>query len=461
MPKATIVRGATIVQGEGEARADILIENGVVAAIGKHLSLAGASQIDASGCLVLPGVIDAHVQFGIQYRDTLAVDDFERGSLAAAAGGVTTFIDFAVPAKGTPPLEALLARLRLAEGKVSTDFTLHQGITDADPRFLGQIEEIIMSRGIKSFKIYMTYSNRGRLITPGELEAIMLRVGPLGGVVEVHAEEDSIVVRRTNDLLASGRTGARWFPASRPALAEIVAVQNAIAVAQSTGCPLYVHHCTAARSVDLILEARRGGLTVYGETCPPYLVFDDSVYDRADGHLFIVNPSIKGSADRQRLWSGLQEGALDVVGTDHCGYTLAQKARDPGNFDATPAGFPGVETLLSFLYTEGVCKSRITLARMVELLSGNPARIFGLSPRKGALAVGSDADLVVFDPAVHWVVRPEELHMSPDYHPFTGLTLRGRVRHTFVRGHHVFADGDFIDTHRGEFLKAQNPVGPR
>ena len=340
MPKATIIRGATIVQGDAEARADILIDDGVVAAIGKDLSLAGALQIDASGCLALPGVIDAHVQFGIQYRDTLAVDDFERGSLAAAAGGVTTFIDFAVPAKGTPPLEALRARLRLAEGKVSTDFTLHQGITDADPRFLGQIEEI-MARGIKSFKIYMTYSNRGRLITPGELEAIMLRVGPLGGIVEVHAEDDSIVVKRTNDLLKAGNTGARWFPSSRPPLAEIVAVQNAITVGESTGCPLYVHHCTTARSVDLIQEAkRRGGSAVYGETCPPYLVFDDSVYDRADGHLYIVNPSIKGSADRQRLWSGLREGAIDVIGTDHCGYTLAQKVAGPGQLRRDPRRIP-------------------------------------------------------------------------------------------------------------------------
>ncbi len=452
MPKATLVRGATIVQGEAEVRADILLEDGVVAAVGKDLSRAGASQLDASGCLALPGVIDAHVQFGIKYRDTLAIDDFERGSLAAAAGGVTTFIDFAVPAKGTPPLEALLAGLQLAEGKVSTDFTLHQGITDADPRFLGQIEEI-MARGIKSFKIYMTYSNRGRLITPGELEAIMLRVGPLGGIVEVHAEDDSIVVRRTNDLLGAGRTGVRYFSSSRPPLAEIVAVQNAITVAESTACPLYVHHCTTARSVDLIQEAKRRGAAVYGETCPPYLIFDDTVYSRADGHLYIVNPSIKGPADRQRLWSGIREGAVDVIGTDHCGYTLAQKSRDPGNFDSTPAGFPGVETLLPFLYTEGVCGNRITLGRMVELLSGNPARIFGLSPRKGALAVGADADLVIFDPANEWTVRPQELHMSPDYHPFTGLTLRGRVRHTFVRGHHVYADGDFVDTHRGEFLK--------
>jgi len=453
MPKATIVRGATVVQSGTEVPADILVEGGVIAAIGKDLSIAGASRMDASGCLVLPGVIDAHVQFGIQYRDTLATDDFERGSLAAAAGGVTTFIDFAVPAKGAPPLDALLARLALAEGKVSTDFTLHQAITDSHPRFLEQIPEII-HRGIKSFKIYMTYSNRGRLITPGELEAIMLRVAPLGGIVEVHAEDDSIVVRRTNDLLNAGKTSVRYFPSSRPPLAEIVAVQNAITVAESTGCPLYVHHCTTARSVELIQEAKRRGAAVYGETCPPYLIFDDTVYDQADGHLYIVNPSIKSSADRQRLWSGIQEGAIDVIGTDHCGYTLAQKTRATDNFDATPAGFPGVETLLPFMYTKGVGENRITLGRMVQLLSENPARIFGLSPRKGTIAIGSDADLVVFDPTVEWTVRPQDLHMSPDYHPFTGMNLRGRVRHTFVRGHHVYADGEFVETRKGEFLKS-------
>jgi len=344
-----------------------------------------------------------------------------------------------------------VARLEQAEGKVSTDFTLHQAITDSSPRFLEQISEII-ARGIKSFKIYMTYSNRGRMITPGELEAIMLRVKPFGGVVEVHAEDDSIVVRRTADLLSAGSTDIPYFPSSRPAVAEIIAVQSAITVAEHTGCTLYVHHCTTARTVDLIQETKRRGIPVYGETCPPYLIFDDSVYERDDGYLYIVNPTIKGPADRQRLWSGIQDGSIDVIGTDHCGYTLAQKSRQPDNFDATPAGFPGVETLLPFMYTMGVYKKKITLGKLVELLSENPARVFGLFPRKGTITIGSDADLVVFDPSVEWVVRPENLHMSPDYNPFTDMTLRGQVRHTFVRGHHVYADGDFKETHRGEFL---------
>jgi dihydropyrimidinase len=451
MSKATIIRGAVIVQGRTEVRADLLIENSMIAAIGSNLDVAGALEVDASGCLLLPGIIDAHVQFGIHYRDTVASDDFERGSLAASAGGVTTFIDFAVPAKGTPPLDALVTRLQEAEGKVSTDFTLHQAITDSSPRFLDQIIEVI-NRGIKSFKIYMTYSNRGRMITPGELEAIMRRVGPLGGIVEVHAEDDSIVVRRTADLLGAGKTDIPSFPSSRPAVAEIIAVHSAIALAEQTGCPLYVHHSTTAGTVDLIAGAKRHGVSVFGETCPPYLIFDESVYQQDDGYLYIVNPSIKGTSDRQRLWRGIQDGSIDVIGTDHCGYTLAQKSRQPDNFDATPAGFPGVETLLPFMYTKGVCENKISIYRMLELISENPAKIFGLFPRKGTITIGSDADLVIFDPAPEWTVHPEGLHMSPDYNPFTGMTLRGRVRHTFLRGHHVYAEGEFLETHTGQFI---------
>jgi dihydropyrimidinase len=235
-------------------------------------------------------------------------------------------------------------------------------------------------------------------------------------------------------------------------VAEIIAVHSAITLAEQTGCALYVHHATTAGTVDLIEGAKRRGVPIFGETCPPYLVFDESVYERDDGYLYIVNPSIKGPADRQRLWRGIQEGSIDVIGTDHCGYTLTQKSRQPDNFDATPAGFPGVETLLPFMYTKGVCEKKITIFRLVELLSENPAKIFGLFPRKGTIAIGSDADLVIFDPTAEWTVRPEDLHMSPDYNPFTDMTLRGRVRHTFLRGHHVYTEGDFMETRMGQFL---------
>jgi dihydropyrimidinase len=216
-----------------------------------------------------------------------------------------------------------------------------------------------------------------------------------------------------------------------------------------------VHHVTTAKAVDLIRAAKQRGLPVYGETCPPYLELTDAVYQEDDAHLFVVNPPIRKQADRERLWKGVQDGSIDVIGTDHCAYTLAQKARDKDNFDGTPAGFPGVETLLPFMYTRGVAEGRIDLPRLVELISTNPARIFGLYPRKGTLDIGSDADIVIYDPKVEIELAPSDLHMNVDFHPFTGMQIRGQVCSTFLRGVPVFADGRFRETGTGRFVSAK------
>jgi dihydropyrimidinase len=425
-----------------------------ITCIAEQIKNKEAEVISAENRLVLPGIIDAHVQLEVSYRDTVMTDNFESGSKAAIAGGVTTLIDFADQKKGTTPLKTLEARRKEADRFISTDYSLHFGLTDVNETSLEQIPDIIRS-GVPSFKIYMTYSNRGRMVSGGELLEVMRRVKNHNGIVEVHAEDDPVIVYQTEKLLAEGKSKPKYFPESRLPIAERIAINNAIFMSEETGCPLYVHHISTAKGVELVKAAKDKGQQVYGETCPPYLELTEEKYKEADCHLYIVNPPLRTAYDMERLWKAVTEGSIDVIGTDHCSYTREQKSKNKNNFDLIPAGFPGVETLLPYMYTTGVHQGRFKVMKLVELLSANPAKLFGLYPQKGTLQIGSDADLVILDPVAEYKLDPADLFMNVDFHPFEDMMLHGRVECTILRGSVVYLDGQFKHLGKGRFIPAR------
>jgi dihydropyrimidinase len=443
---ALLICGGTVVTPWGQQVADVYVEEETIQAVGKELHgivPKSTAVLDASDCLVLPGVIDAHVQLEGKYKETLMTDDFFSGTRAAACGGVTTIIDFAVQQQGGySALEGLKARRAQADPKVCIDYSLHVGITDPTEETLREIDSI-MKIGVTSFKCYMTYRNRGRLVEEPGLFRTMQEVASHNGIVEVHAENNNLVEYMTDTLIAQGKTSSRDFPASRTDLAEQVAVSTAVLLAHATDCDLFVHHVSSRRVQELIRLVQGQGMRVFAETCPQYLLLDDRVYQRKDGARFIINPPIRDEQSKKALWRGLAEGILQTVGTDHCSYTIAQKDEHKDQFQAVPAGVPGLETLLSLVYTYGVCTGRISLERMTEVLSLNPARIFGLYPRKGVIQPGSDADLVIYDPQGNSSIHARDLHMTTDFNAFEGMEVQGKVSSTLLRGRVIYQDGVF------------------
>jgi dihydropyrimidinase len=443
-----VVRNGLLVTNLGTLQADVFIADGVISKIGQSLSERNVPTVDAAGCLVFPGIVDAHVQLELPSL----TDDFDTGTKAAACGGVTTIIDFADQPRGVDALRYLRERKAVADAKVNVDYSLHMSITDLSGDTLKHISTIVKEEFIPSFKLYLAYSRRQRMVNEGETFAIMREVARCGGIVGVHAESDALVEYLTNELIQNGQTDSRYFPESRPDVAEAISVSSTLGLARATGCDLYVHHVSTALAIDLIANAKRGGFRVWAETCPQYLILTDEVYSRDDGYIFVMNPPIRASKDGERLWRAVQEGEIDTVGTDHCSYLVQQKTKS-ARFDQIPPGLPGIETLLPVMYTEGVAKGKLTLSRLVEILCLNPASIFGLFPRKGNISVGSDGDLVIYNPKIEWTLRAANLHTNSDFCPYEGHQIVGKVEKTILRGEIVYAQGEFCGTpHGGQFI---------
>jgi dihydropyrimidinase len=453
MKRDLFVKNGTLVMNTGPVQADLLIRGGVIASIGKSLEVSEVRTLDAGGCLVFPGVVDPHVQFEVFHTNVSMTDDFDTGTKAAACGGVTTIIDFADQPKGVDALRYLRERKAVADLKVNVDYTLHMSITDLSGDTLAEIPAIVQEEAVPSFKLYLTYRRMNRMINDGQMFAVMKSVAPAKGIVGVHAESDSLVEYLTEEFVRRGQTDPRYFPQSRPDIAEVISVSAAIDVARATGCDLYIHHVSTALAIDHIARAKREGIRVWAETCPHYLILTDEVYSGKERHLYVMKPPLRSERDRERLWIAVQKGEIDTIGTDHCSYMREQKTKN-ASFDQTPPGIPGIETLLPVMYTEGVDRGRISLERLLELLCSNPARIFGLFPKKGTLSIGSDGDLVLFDPKAPWSLKAGLLHTNSDFCPFEEMPLAGRVVQTVLRGEVVFENGNFCGTpHGGRFVR--------
>jgi len=452
MCNSVLIKNGTIANAEAVFAGDILIENGKISQIGTDLEATGVETYDATGMLVMPGIIDPHVQLEIKYGKFPMTDDFDTGTIAAAAGGVTTMIDFADQPKGVAAIDDLIHRKSLADGRVNVDYSLHMSLTDTKAGAVGDIKAVVES-GIASFKLYMAYSRRDRMVNEGQIDHIMSEAAKYGAITGIHGENDNMVEYLIARYQQEGKTGIQYFTQARPDTAEIIAVQTAITLAERNHCTLYVHHVSCAGTLNAIKEGRKRGVKIYAETCPAYLTLTEDVYQKEGGEIFILNPALRKESDRLALWQGIIDGEIDTIGTDHCSYTLEQKRTNKDNFDGIPAGLPGIELLFPVMYTIAVAENKVTLPRLLELMTYNPARIFGLAPQKGILAPGSDGDILIYDPNKTWQVDPANLFMNVDFTPFDGWTMQGEVKATFLRGEKLYENHVFCGPHHhGQFV---------
>jgi len=438
-----LILGGKVVTSHRVGPASIYVEGERIARLGKTVASAEET-FKAQGLLVFPGVVDAHVHFSLPVAGTRSADDFHSGSLAAAAGGVTTFIDFSLGHPETP-LPTALER-RLGEARVSAvDYSFHAEVIGWGPERLAEIAAV-RELGVRSFKFYLAYSESGRRTSLGILKVAMEAIREIGGVAMVHAEADELVDPKGGP-----------FPWARPALSEEVAIASLGILARETRCPTYIAHISSAQGLGAFLAARRSGAPIMGETCPHYLVLDESVYNRPDRHLFSVTPPLRTTRDQEALWQALARRKLQAVATDHCPFTRAQKDPYRDEPNKLPSGLPGVETLLPLLFSFGVGGGRLRLSDLAWHLSEGPARAFGLWPKKGGIQPGFDADLVFLDPKASWTVEAKKLHMATDFSPYEGFLLRGKIVAVLSRGEWIYRDGEILaQAGRGKFVPWQD-----
>ncbi len=436
-----------VVTGEGVRRADVAIRGEQIAAVAPNLPRTGAREVvDVKGKYVLPGIIDVHVH-------PVYLDDVEHCSRVAAYGGTTTIIHYAYARTGDSLLQKVEEMLEDGQAHSLTDFGLHGGMFEAS-RQIAEIPQV-MRLGVRTFKFFMPYIKQGWTTDDYHLVKAMDLLAELGGMVMVHAENGGAIDYLEDKYLTRPDASAAYFNLTRPAAMEEEAVFRAIRMAEVTGCPLYIVHNTTRRALRHIREAQEAGQQVYAETCPQYLTLTKRVVEER-GALAKIGPPIRTEEDRLALWDALAEGVIQVVATDH-----APKRKDVnGDFLAQPFGSPQIETLLPLVHDEGVNRGRISLVRMVQVLSENPARIFGLYPQKGTLAPGSDADVVVFDPTREFTIRAENQHSKAGYTLYEGRTVLGWPELSFQRGRAVLRDGEVVaQPGQGRFLEVGEARG--
>lgn len=438
-----LIRGGTLVSAEGRLRADLLCRDGRIAAVGIDLEAAPGTRIlDAGGCFVMPGGIDPHTHMQLPMMGTVVADDFYTGTLAAAAGGTTTILDFVGPEKGQSPLEALAVWQQWA-AKAVIDYGFHMTVSWWGPRFAEEMQALVQEHGITSFKFFLAY--KGGLMLPDEdLIAGFLRCRELGALPQVHAENGDLIAYLQAKLLAEGMRSPLGHALSRPSTCEGEATGRAIAMAEIVDVPLYVVHVSAAEAVQAIAEAQARGVKVIGETLPGFLAIDDSVYrsddfDFAAGH--VMSPPYRPKAHQEILWKGLLDGTLSTTGTDHCCFSKAQKRLGQDRFTKIPNGCGGVEERMHVLWHLGVNAGRISPEQFVAMTSTNAAKTFGLWPRKGHLGIGADADVIVLDPARTKTLSAATQHQKTDFSVWEGTQVQGVVVHTLSRGAHLWDDG--------------------
>jgi dihydropyrimidinase len=454
----TIIKHGTVVTATDTYQADVGITNGKIVQIGQDLTAPGAKILDAAGKYVMPGGIDVHVHLQLPFCGTVSADDFENGTKAGACGGLTTVIDYAIQTKGEKLMDAVVARRKEADGKVCVDYSLHGGITDWD---IAKDEmDAIVDYGIPTFKMFMVYRSQGWMADDGSLLQALEATKRNGARICVHAEnDDAINMLQTRYASQVAELGAYGHALTRPNYTEQEAIARAALWAEVTGGRLYVVHMSTGEGADAVWSARERGANVHAETCPQYLLLDDELFKGENGHLYATCPQLRKPADQERLWEGLMEGTVQVIGTDTCTFNTTQTAMWNGDFRKIPFGMPGVETMMPLTYHYGVNQGRFSLNRFVQLCSTNPAKIFGLYPQKGSIAVGFDADIVVWDPDKEVTLDHNQMQTNCDWSPFQGYTLTGAAHLTLSRGRVVAEQGRFVgEAGYGQFV-ARKPWG--
>ena len=462
-----VIRGGTVATAADVFSCDVGIKAGRVVALGEGLG-SGDTEIDAAGKLVLPGGIDSHCHFDQETGDeSVMADDFASGTLSAAFGGTTTVIPFACQTKGGSLRVAVDDYHKRAAGKAVIDYAFHMIVTDASDQVLGQELPAMIKDGYTSFKIYMTYD--ALKLNDGEILSVLSLARREGAMVMIHAENSDCIAWLTEKLELAGQTAPFYHAASRPPVVEREATHRVISLAELVDVPILIVHVSGREAIEQIRWAQGRGLQVYAETCPQYLFLsaEDLDLDGFEGAKCVCSPPPRAEADQQAVWQGIEGGVFQVFSSDHAPFRFddpkGKKLHGTNaSFGCIPNGIPGVETRLPLLFSEGVGKGRIELTRFVELTAANPARTYGLYPRKGTIAVGSDADIAIWDPRREVKITNDILHHNVDYTPYEGMTVTGWPETVLSRGEIVVRDGDFLGAGgRGEFLKCDQPAPAR
>ncbi len=451
----TLIRHGTVVTATAAVPRDVLVDGETIARVEPEIVEPVDRVVDASGKYVIPGGIDVHTHLDMPLGDITTSDDFESGTIAAAFGGTTSVVDFAVQTNGRPLAEALEAWMAKARGKAVLDYGFHMIVCDLPPERESELDALV-SEGVTSFKLFMAYPGR-LMLDDATIRRVLKRTAANGGTVLMHAEDGAAIEALVRKALAEGKTAPKYHALTRPPSTEADAARRAIEMAGRVGVPIYIVHVSAAEAVDEIAAARAKGRAVWGETCPQYLLLSDEAYDAPEfeGAKYVMSPPLRPKAGQERLWRGLADNDLQVVATDHCPFRMKdQKTLGRDDFTRIPGGAPGIETRMSLLFDAGVRAERLTLTRWVEVAAANPARLFGLYPRKGTIAQGSDADIVIWNPHREIIWSAATHHMRVDYNPYEGRLVKGAPDLVLSRGRPVIDGGKFVGrAGAGRFLK--------
>jgi dihydropyrimidinase len=452
-----LIRNGEIITADSRYRADIFAEDETITRIGRDLEApADAEVVDASGKFVFPGFIDPHVHIYLPFMATFAKDTHETASIAALIGGTTTYIEMCCPNRNDDALEGYRLWKSKAEGNSACDYTFHMAVTKFDDNTEGQLREIVRD-GISSFKIFLAYKNFFG-VDDAEMYQTLTLAKKLGVITTAHCENAELVARLQASLLAQGRTGPEWHEPSRPESVEAEGTGRFATFLENTGATGYVVHLSCQPALERALAAKARGTPLFIETVLPHLLLDKSYAQRpgVEGLKYVMSPPLRDSRNQDILWSALQQSFIDTVGTDHCPFDTSQKMMGKDAFPQIPNGIGGIEERVNLLYTCGVRRGRLTLDRFVEAASTQAAKLFGLFPRKGAIAVGSDADLVVFDPDYRGTISVATQHVNNDYNGFEGMPIEGRPSVVTVRGKVQVRNGEFVGQRaRGKLLRRE------
>jgi dihydropyrimidinase len=450
-----LIKNGTIVTATDQYRGDVFVDGETITTIGINLTMSADRVIDATDRYLFPGGIDVHTHLDMPFGGTTSADDFESGTIAAAYGGTTTIVDFAIQYKGQTLHHAWETWMKKADGKAAIDYGFHMIVTDLTEQVEQEMDDLV-KQGVTSFKLFMAYPGVFMLDDASIFRAL-LRTGKNGGTICMHAENGGVIDVLVKRALAEGRTAPKYHALTRPARAEAEATHRAIALAEIADVPIYIVHLSAAEALEMVAEARDRGLPAYAETCPQYLFLSYDNYEEPgfDGAKYVMSPPLRPRETQDRLWRGLAFNDLQAISTDHCPFCMKeQKTLGVNDFSKIPNGAPGIETRMSLVYDGGVRSGRISLNRFVELTATSPAKIFGLFPRKGTIAPGSDADIVIFDPEKKVRLSARTLHMKVDYNPYEGREVTGATETVISRGRVIVEGGRFTSrAGSGSFLR--------
>jgi dihydropyrimidinase len=457
-----LIQNGTVVTAEATFAADVLIEGTTVKEVRAGIDTSTHTVVDATGMLLLPGGIDAHTHLDMPFGGTTSSDDFETGTRAAAIGGTTTIVDFAIQAKGTKMRDALDLWWKKAEGKACIDYGLHMIVTDlgsdAGKAGLADMDDMVRE-GVASFKLFMAYPNV-LMADDATIFKALQQTAKNGALICMHAENGSVIDVIVQQALAEGKTAPIYHALTRPTVAEAEAVQRSIAMAEIAGAPVYIVHLSSEDALNQVREARDRGVPAFAETCPQYLLLsieENMKNESFEDAKYVFKPPLREKKNQAKLWDGLKDDHLQVVSTDHCPFCFAdQKVLGVNDFTKIPNGGPGVENRMQLIHHHGVSAGKISLNRFVEITSAAPARIFGMYPKKGTIAVGSDADIVVWDPMAEHTISAATHNMRCDFSMFEGYEVKGNARQVFSGGELIVEGGRFLGkAGRGNYLRRE------